>query len=187
MAPCSESRPSTTATFDPSAQRRRELRQRHQPQAMALHSTTDPLKTTLAWQAMCSRATATMHCYLYEESHFWHYFGPLDTIGTSRPLIYPEPRYPPHPQASALSTTCLGTSPPWRFLSSMCRWRCVFPTCMSVSLRPPAVELPEALLGPPFPVAHGFLVAFGPRRAQRSCRFPKPDHDTQSLPMAGAS
>lgn len=89
---------------------------------------------------MCPRATATMHCYLYEESHFWHYFGPLDTIDTSRSLNYLEPRYPPHPQASALSTTCLGTSPPWRFLSSMCRWRCVFPTCMSVSPRPPALQ-----------------------------------------------
>lgn len=132
---------------------------------------------------MCPRATATMHCYLYEESHFWHYFGPLDTIDTSRSLNYLEPRYPPHPQASALSTTCLGTSPPWRFSRP-----CVDggasspPVCLSHPDHQLS-SLPEALVGPPFPVPHGSLVAFGPRGTQQSCRFPKPDHDTQSLPI----
>lgn len=135
---------------------------------------------------MCSRATATRHCYLYEESHFWHYFGPLDTIDTSRHLIYPEPRYPPRPQASALSKSCLGTSPPWRFLSSMCRWTCVFPTCMSVSLRPPAVESSRSSCVTALPchawIPRGFLARAGHNEV---VVFRSWNHDTHQSPSHG--
>ena len=137
---------------------------------------------------MCARATATAPCYLYEESHLWDYFGPLDTIDTSRHLIYTQPRYPPHPQASALSNSCLDTSQPWRFLSSMCRWRCVFPTCMSVSLRPSAVQSSRNSSWTTLPchawIPRGFLTRAG---HHETGVFPKLDqffHDLERLDVS---